>query len=246
MKKSEIYKGLGFATLLTDGDNNPKTEKSNKSSQYFTTIQHFAHASTAGFGNVCASASAGCIASCLDESGHGNMDSVKRVRKARTKLFMTNRDLYATILRMELDKFVRKADKLGKQLAARLNGTSDIVWEKVMPWIFTEYPSVQFYDYTKHIKRCVDGYVLPKNYHLTFSRSETNDSDCVKVLESGAINVAVVFQNKNYPETWNNKPVYSMDNDDLRFLDPSGGHVGALYAKGGGFNKNHNGFILPT
>jgi len=37
--------------------------------------------------------------------------------------------------------------------------------------------------------------VLPNNYNLTFSRSESNDKDCLKVLEFGG-NVSVVFKDR--------------------------------------------------
>ena len=39
---------------------------------------------------------------------------------------------------------------------------------------------------------------LPANYHLTFSRSETNEADCKRVLEAGG-NVAVVFAGEMKP-----------------------------------------------
>ena len=241
------YAGLGFNSLLTDGDNNPKTAKSNAAgSEYYTALMHLAHASTGGFGNVCASASPGCIASCLDIAGHGQMLMVQRVRAARTRYFFQERIKFAELLKAELNKFVAKCKKLGKLPAIRLNGTSDIVWEKIFPELFGLYPTIQFYDYTKHAKRAMKSWKLPENYHLTFSRSEINDKDCRKVLRSGRTNVAVVFEDTNYPPTWAGKPVYSMDDSDLRFLDPPGGHVGALYAKGGKARHDETGFVLPT
>ena len=52
---------------------------------------------------------------------------------------------------------------------------------------------VQFYDYTKITKRALAFATgdTPENYHLTFSKTENNDADCIKVLEAGG-NVAVV------------------------------------------------------
>lgn len=241
-----LYAGLGFNSLLTDGDNNPKTAKSNAAGDYYTAIMHLAHASTGGYGNLCASASPGCIASCLDIAGHGQMKTVQRVRAARTKVYMQSRDLFKRLLQGEIDSFLVKCERLGKRPALRLNGTSDIVWERVWPEIFKLYPTIQFYDYTKHVKRAMKSWEQPDNYHLTFSRSEINDKDCRRVLRSGKCNVAVVFEDTNYPPTWAGKPVYSMDDSDLRFLDPPGGHVGALYAKGGKARHDETGFVLPT
>ena len=70
---------------------------------------------------------------------------------------------------------------------------------------------------------------LPSNYSLTFSRSETNEAQCLEVLNRGG-NVAVVFR-KELPTHWNGFPVINGDENDLRFLDPKGVVVG-LKAKG--------------
>ncbi len=37
--------------------------------------------------------------------------------------------------------------------AVRLNDTSDLSWERLHPDLFTEFPNIQFYDYTKLYKR---------------------------------------------------------------------------------------------
>ena len=75
----------------------------------------------------------------------------------------------------------------------------------------------------------LDG-TLPKNYNLTFSRSETNENDCISILKRGG-NVAVVFRGKALPTHWQGFPVINGDENDLRFLDPKGVVVG-LSAKG--------------
>jgi len=68
----------------------------------------------------------------------------------------------------------------------------------------------------------------PKNYHLTFSRSELNDVECDTVMRHGG-NVAVVFD--SVPDSFRGRPVYNGDDSDLRFLDPKGVWIG-LKAKG--------------
>ena len=45
------------------------------------------------------------------------------------------------------------------------------------------FPSLQFVDYTKNAKRF--DRALPANYHLTFSRSETNEVDALRLLDRG-------------------------------------------------------------
>lgn len=68
------------------------------------------------------------------------------------------------------------------------------------------------------------------NYQLTFSRSESNEAECSAALAHG-INVAVVFPDKHFPETFWGHPVINGDAHDLRFRDASPRIVG-LNAKG--------------
>jgi hypothetical protein len=56
---------------------------------------------------------------------------------------------------------------------------------------------------------------LAPNYHVTFGRSETNEADCLRVLEAGGN----VFASK-FPSTYLGAPVVSGDEHDLRHLDP--------------------------
>jgi hypothetical protein len=114
--------------------------------------------------------------------------------------------------------------------------------------IFQEFPEVQFYDYTKiaNRRKAKD---IP-NYHLTWSYSNADPRYAAMLdtaIEHG-MNAAVVFRS-NFIEvkpkcwhTWNGYPVIDGDKDDLRFLDPKGGHIVALYAKGAA-KKDQTGFV---
>ena len=82
----------------------------------------------------------------------------------RTKLFADYRDDFKRMLWKDVAALCRKADREGKQPACRLNGTSDIQWERIFPRLFTEFADVRWYDYTKLPMRSV-----PHNYHLTYS-----------------------------------------------------------------------------
>jgi hypothetical protein len=109
--------------------------------------------------------------------------------------------------------------------------------------IFDMFPHVQFVDYTKSVKRALAHArgELPPNYHLTFSRSETNEADCLKVLEAGG-NVAVVFADGK-PMRWHGYPVIDGDKHDLRHLDPRGVVVG-LAPKGVKARRDTSGFVV--
>jgi len=233
---------IGFCSLLTTG--NPKIAKSNASNKgYLSCIQHLAPSRVSGY-NVCPNASSGCIAACLNTAGHGVYKPVQDIRIARTRYFIEHRDKYLALLTAEIEKFIRKCKKLKLKPAVRLNGTSDIPWEKMVPQLFTLYPSVQFYDYTKITNRMLRWCAgqLPANYHLTFSRSEINETNCHKILQAGG-NVAVVFKGKQ-PNKWNNVRVFNGDNTDQRFLDPQGVIVG-LKAKGRA-RRDMSGFVIHT
>ena len=232
-------------TLFTQGGSNPKTAKSDKANrQFLTMILHLAPAKESGY-EVCSSRSAGCTMGCLYTAGRGRMTNTQKARIARTVAWFEQRDEFKTQLLKEIGSFARKCDRLGVTPAIRLNGTSDILWEAQFPEVFDNFPGVTYYDYTKHVKRCQANYALPDNYHLTFSRSEDNDGDCISVLNAGRHNVAVVFRDKNFPETFWDFPTYSADNDDLRFLDPPGGYIGTLMAKGKA-KADQSGFVMET
>lgn len=219
-----------------------KTQKSNKLSQeYLTVIQYLSPAKSSGH-QMCASASAGCIEACLNTAGNTVYLKTKlQARLKRTKFFMLAREKYKEQLFKELRKWRSKAKEESKTLAVRLNGTSDVIWEKIMPEIFTEFDDVIFYDYTKHKKRCTSGWKLPPNYHLTFSRSESNEEAVKEVLEYGRNKVAVVFH-KKLPKFWRGKRVGNGDEHDMRFLDRGFSVVG-LKAKGRG-RRDKSGFVI--
>ena len=104
------------------------------------------------------------------------------------------------------------------------------------------FPTVQFYDYTKHTNRKN----LPSNYHLTFSRSETNDNKVQEMFDRG-YNVAIVFdtpKNKPLPTEYMGRKVIDGRVHDLRFLDEPGVWVG-LSALGDG-KKDSSGFVIST
>jgi hypothetical protein len=118
-------------------------------------------------------------------------------------------------------------------------------WEKIKyngQNVFAAFPSVQFYDYTKSPDRMTAFLAgeMPRNYHLTFSRSESNGNIAEAFLASGG-NVAMVFR-KSLPQSFKGFDVVDGDDTDLRFLDGKGKIVG-LKEKGLA-KKDETGFVL--
>ena len=211
--------------ILTEAKANTKTAKT--ADQVESAILHLMPASASGY-NVCPFASDGCIDACLNISGRSAFEGAQEARRRRTLMFFEDRAQFWDRLTSDVDTLRRRAHHSGLPVAVRLNGTSDIAWERLtMPdgrTIIDRYPTAQFYDYTKR-----PGRTPPPNYHLTFSLSEINRVDAAAELAGGR-NVAVVFKGA-LPDRCMGAPVIDGDASDLRYLDPSPDVVG-LRAKG--------------
>jgi hypothetical protein len=232
--------------------NNAKTIKGEKLG-YITYILYMSPYTANSKGiNICSHASKGCADSCLVSSGFGGrFDSVKQGRLNKTEYFLSNRVEFLFKLKAEIDKAIKKNEGVAIPVF-RLNGTSDLPYEKYKVFengtknIFEMFPDTIFYDYTKNYLRF--NKVLPSNYNLTFSRSETNDAIAMSLLNKG-VNVAMVF--KKLPTEYKGFEVVNGDLDDLRFLDPKGVIVGLRYKNNtgtGGAEKNKlaysSGFVI--
>lgn len=207
---------------------------------YLTGILYLAPASISGW-EVCPSRSEGCTQACLFTAGRGAFSNVQNARIRKTQLLFNNRAEFLKVLRNDIRLLVEKANKLNMKPCVRLNGTSDLGWEGIAKDIIEEFSDVQFYDYTKVLARMLrycDG-KFPKNYHLTFSRSESNQDACDTVLQKGG-NVAAVFG--TVPSLYNGYKVIDGDKNDLRFLDGSNVIVG-LKAKGKA-RLDNSGFVI--
>jgi hypothetical protein len=233
--------------LLTVG--NPKLLKGQKKG-YLSSVLHLAPADLSGK-NTCPKATAGCKAACLNTAGRGGIfkkgettNTIQQARIRKTKMFFEMRDVFMFELVREIRNAIKLAAKKDLIPVFRLNGTSDISWEKYAVRregtqynnIFEAFPEVQFYDYTKILGRKVSH--IP-NYHLTFSKADGNDMD-VRLAASNGMNIAAVF--KELPEKYIGRPVINGDETDLRFLDPKGVIVG-LKAKGKA-KKDTTGFVV--
>ena len=248
MRKKDIIKyidaaGFEFRSLLGVGSN-AKTVKSDKSSDWLTAIQYLQPDLATCPNSIIAE----CAKACLNTAGRGGMNSVQLVRHDRTRCFHQARGLFESLLKIELASHERKALRLSKQPACRLNGTSDIGWREVI----NAFPNIMFYDYTKvvaRVRRWARG-EMPKNYHLTLSYSSASEKykqQCDLLLESFPhVNVAVVFRSKELVDSLvgskaMGRTVIDGDKTDLRFTDPAGSLV-ALYAKGAA-KHDRSGFV---
>lgn len=219
-----------------------KDAKTVKGEKYgvLTGILYLAPHTLAGGADMCPHSTPGCRSLCLFSAGHGAMYSVIQGRMRKTRLLQEDPETFLVILRGDLHELQYKARKRGLQPAARLNGTSDYPFEDL--GIMSAFQSIQFYDYTKNYERMLrylDGQ-LPKNYHLTFSRTEKNEAQCLEVLRRGGT-VAVVFSG-DLPAGYLGYQVVDGDTHDIRFRGAVGTVVG-LKAKGAA-RKAQGGFVV--
>lgn len=218
---------------------------------YLTGICYLSPAGIAGLGNLCPHSSAGCRSACLYTAGRaGIFKSINEARLARTRFLFADRAGFYNQLVKEISALVRKADRDGLIPVVRLNGTSDLTIESIFPGLFTLFPAVQFMDYTKSPRRALawaEG-KLPRNYHLTFSYSETNGKTAFELLRKG-VNVAMVAKGIKPGDLFTSALFETFDADatDLRFLDKPAsdgrGRIGILKAKGKA-RKDKSGFVV--
>ncbi|MDN5109568.1 hypothetical protein PJV99_05425 [Aliarcobacter butzleri] len=145
-------------------------------------------------------------------------------RKNNTQWFYENKKNFMNILVFDILKLLIHAENNSLKPAVRLNGLSDIPWEKdeykfelekdieeilksyadeysiVIPSnsekinIFSIFPELNFYDYTKYLPSQRDISEI-KNYHLTYSYDFNISKSLKEILLSN--NVAMICKDKN-------------------------------------------------
>jgi hypothetical protein len=197
---------------------NPKTMKNGKVSDRPTIVLHLEPVT---FG-ACPAAGT-CAAVCLNRAGNPAYLTGKLARRhKRSVAFNTNRTQFLQLLVVEAARFRAQG-----YVGVRLNGTSDIAWERetvnldpvVLSWIqqlvpaFSirlpgNYPLMQVltgmgfepYDYTKRIDR---NFILAAElgYHLTLSWGGKHDAIILGMASTYRLNVAAAISGigKNQP-----------------------------------------------
>lgn len=217
------YKRLRKARLLTPPGANTKLAKGNIPIYGLT----LAPAGMSGY-QLCPWRSPECEAACLGKTaGRSRFSNVQQARIAKTRYLMEHPYEFFRQLYDELQAALSKHGPDG--WAFRSNVLSDIPWEKVAPEIYGF--TFNNYDYTKSFKRAMDSlHSRSAGPRLTLSYSGHNYEDCIMYLNAGG-NVAVVFAGDLPERCWNVR-VINGDESDARFLDPKGGVIVGLKAKG--------------
>ena len=192
--------------------------------------------------NVCPFAAA-CQIPCLQTSGRLKFTQSQMAMLKRRLLFAYSMkyepEIYFDLLCEYIEKELRKAKKLGLQLAVRLNGTSDVRWERLNmitgktentisdESIIRKYSDVVFYDYTKFPSFLRDYSNLVdhnskskdmKNYHLTYSFNEETTPLEVESNFKLDRNIAIVFRNEMPKQIMFNGNLVEVVNGDIHDL----------------------------
>ena len=188
-----------------------------------------------------------CGKTCIGHSsGRMGGTTQRRNRLVKTLLWKLYPEFFLQKLKAEAFNLQVLATGKGLTAAIRLNGSSDIRWERY--GLMEAFPSISWYDYSKiPLRNRGNKGVLPANYHLTFSMDEARASwECAYGYLEKSQNVAIVIgaswstsdrEAKKATEAVVNRgyiggfPVISGDDHDARFKDISG-HFIALRAKG--------------
>jgi len=191
----------------------------------------------------------GCHKDCLVSSGMLGMKTQQLAMISRTLYYLNFKKEFLDQLRLEITKGFKKH---GDSFAVRLNGTSDINWKNIV----SEFPHIQFYDYSKSKNMIVKN--KNKNHHYTFSGSmysQYSRGQLKQAIDEG-LNVAIAFNTANtkkdtlkIPAKLYNKTLVDFDNTDVRFKDKQGS-LGYLKRKGSNIkqrindNKIYNNFFI--
>ena len=263
--------------LLTPPNGNSKTSKSEEYN-YYTPILHLAPYKLSGY-NVCANASKGCIKACLNTAGRGGIikkgettNVIQTARINRTKYYYQDRQGFLNQLAKEIRLAKNRAENKGLKLAVRLNGTSDIRYEKDMIQVsYTDF--IKYYPDNKALEDYFNEYrgsILGINYaygsifnlfpdvqfydytkHSNRKNIPSNYHLTFSRAEDNDEDIKQALKNglniavvfeKFLPETFMGLPVIDGDKNDLRFLDPDNSIVG-LVAKGKA-KKDETGFVV--
>lgn len=221
--------------LLAPPNTNYKAKKNIKLNVH-TYFLSLAHSDTSGH-NTCPMANkvtqgetsankSSCSLVCVAKNGNGSYPNVIKSRIQKTRRFFEDRDDFMNELVNDVFKAIEYSKFYGFVPTFRLNAYSDLKWENIKikafgnNTIFSLFPDVKFYDYTKLPNR-----VTPPNYELTYSHWgnwKTTKNQLKK------FNVAMVFsanRKENLPSTWEGLPVVDGDVNDLRTSENDGINV---------------------
>jgi hypothetical protein len=223
--------GFSYVGAVSHSTKLMKTQKNRHEMTYGI---YLAPADASGY-NVCTGASKFCKEACLNMSGRNKIFTDNRIQNCRikkTRMMMEHPEFMMDWIVQEIIHYRKVAEAKGYSFSIRINCTSDLDLTKFHTSkgknLFELFPDVQFYDYTKIIRR-IDQMKIYPNYDITYSYSGTNYNECIAALDAG-VRVAMVFE-KELPKTYRGIEVINGDLYDIRYLDPKNVIVGLVFKR---------------
>ena len=183
--------------------------------------------------NVCRWSTKQCRALCLHGSGRGAQHSVQLGRLWRTRLLLDHPEVFWAQVWAELRSAERRHGK-GK-FWFRPNGTSDLPFHEMVPWLFEHGPQAYAADYTKNGSKA--GQYKNLRYYVAFSASERDSWHDIRrmatVLPTG-VSVAVRRLPKDFERQVHDGITYvnaDLSDEWLRASVDSGPIIGLLSFK---------------
>lgn len=221
---AKFRNGGGLELLSPFNEKTPKGEEEG----FLTAMMYLAPHTLGGGKTLCPFSTAACREGCLYSAGRGTTPRVEQARLRRTRWYLEDRDGFFDQLVGELFTMQEGADAHGLKLAIRLNGTSDILWERELldegKTLFDLFPRATFYDYTR---TPAEHRRVPENWRLTFSLADDPLEKALAHFREGRSVAAVVPDaEREWLGGWievgeHVVTVVDGDEHDLRFLDPA-------------------------
>jgi hypothetical protein len=240
---------MGFRILAVNRDT--KTSKG-VAFGALTGVQFLAPATLSGV-NLCAWSTAACRSLCLFEAGRGSMHVVRDGRLRKSHLMLHQWNTYVGYLEDDLHKLSAQGDRLGLEVGVRLDGTSDLRWDRRLrstPCAMERWGKINWYDYTKDYEKAKaaaghgNGAIgFPSNYSIVYSYSGSNWKQCRQILKWGRP-VAVIFRS-GLPDQWRGVKVIDGDRHDIRWREMEPVIIG-LSPKGHKARQDRSGMVVDA
>lgn len=245
--KVNVVEHFRTRELITRPDAQRKYEKSGKGKgAVYQAGLSLAPARESHNWNLCAGSSPGCRTACLITAGSNVYGTSRRARILRTRLLMEHPEKFKEYLERDLRKARHYADMVARMpFAFRFNTLSDVDVERLVGHLILR--GDYWLDYTKVAGKYRAWLSLPHPwYHLTFSRSETNEAQCLEFLKLGGTCTLVVRDEatkKHFLKAgYMGYPCADGDKSDRRWQDPPA-HWILLVAKGKA-KRDKTGFVV--
>jgi hypothetical protein len=142
---------------------NHKTPKG-EGDGYLTAILYLMPHTSGGGITLCPHSTPACRDMCLAGAGMSGLPRQLAAKQRRTDMWNNQPVEFISGILEDIERLRAIANKEGVEPVVRLNGTSDILWERLID--MAAFPGITFYDYTKVP---IEKRQSSENYRLTYS-----------------------------------------------------------------------------